>query len=68
MELAISLKELAERVGCSVELLHKMRREGRGPNVIKLGTRTVIRIQEAQRWLASMEQDTTGAGYSQSAT
>jgi excisionase family DNA binding protein len=49
-----SVRELCSLLGISRALFYKLRQEGRGPNVIKLGKRTLITneaLQAWQRWL-----------------
>jgi hypothetical protein len=40
---------------------YKLRRQGRGPAVTKLGTRTVISAESAARWRRRMERESRAA-------
>jgi excisionase family DNA binding protein len=49
----ITERELAERLGCSRELLRVYRREGRGPGHLKIGRLVRYRTSDVEAWLAA---------------
>lgn len=44
--------------GISKVFFHKMQKEGYGPRITKVGTRTLITVEAAAEWLKKMEAAT----------
>jgi hypothetical protein len=53
---AYSVAEFCEAYGVSVPLLYKLWARGEGPDVMKVGVRTLISIQAADRWRRERER------------
>ena len=51
-----SVREVCGLFGISRALFYKLRQEGRGPAVIKLGKRTLISNEALQAWWRSLEK------------
>src|SRR5437588_543309 len=50
--LAYSLKEFCQAAGISLAFYYELKNSGQAPREIRLGTRRLISIAEAQRWCA----------------
>jgi len=59
--LAMSIKEFCRLHGISEDMFFKMRRQGWGPAVMRVGTRTLISIEAAAEWRKAREQAATEA-------
>jgi hypothetical protein len=59
--LAMSIKQFCTLHGISEDMFFKMRRQGWGPAVMRVGTRTLISIEAAAEWRKAREQAATGA-------
>jgi hypothetical protein len=57
--LAFSIKEFCSRFRISEDFFFKMRREGRAPVCMKIGSRTLISVAAAERWCKERECETT---------
>lgn len=53
-----TVTEFAKAHKISVSMLYKMRAEGQGPDILKIGSRTLISIESARRWRAAREKAT----------
>ena len=53
--LALSIKTFCILHNVSEDLFYKMQREGWGPTTMKVGSRTLISRESAQRWRAERE-------------
>jgi len=51
-----SVRELCSLLGISRALFYKLRQDGRGPDVIKLGRRTLITNEALQAWRRRLEK------------
>lgn len=47
----LTITEVCELVGIARGTLFKWRREGRGPKVVKIGTRCFIRATDFEKWI-----------------
>lgn len=56
LKLIYSVREVCGLFGISRALFYKLRQEGRGPAVIKLGKRTLISNEALQAWQRSLEK------------
>ncbi|MGF6482095.1 hypothetical protein [Paraburkholderia sp. JPY419] len=50
----LTVKEFCERYRIERGLLYRMRRDGRGPDVLQLGRHVVITIEAAREWETRM--------------
>ena len=57
MQKNYSIKELCKTMSISKSFYHKLQKEGRGPSVIRLGSRVIITDRAAQAWIAFLETD-----------
>jgi len=55
---ALSIPESAALAGVSRAFLYRLLSEGRGPRIIKIGARTLVRRQALADWLAQLEAET----------
>ena len=55
---AYSVAEFCEAYGVSVPFLYKLWAKGEGPDVMKVGTRTLITFEAADRWSHQLERTT----------
>ena len=53
---AFSVASFCEAYGLSVPLFYKMRAKGEGPDIMKVGTRTLISLEAADRWRRARER------------
>ncbi len=51
-----SVREICCQFGISRAMFYKLRQQGRGPAVIKLGKRTLITNEAAEAWRRSLEK------------
>jgi hypothetical protein len=58
--LGYSIEEFCGAVGISVAFYYKLRREGKTPREMSLGTRRIISADEAQLWCAQRTAQATG--------
>lgn len=56
--LAYSVPEAAHACRIGTSTLWKYMKDGKGPTVVRLGGRTLVRDAELDRWLVSFEQRT----------
>ena len=61
MQHAFSVDEFCQAHGISRGLFYKLVKEGRGPAIIKLNTRTLISREAAEKWLRRMESETAAS-------
>jgi len=54
--LAMSIREFCALHGISEDMFYKMQREGWGPTVMKVGSRTLISHEAAADWRRAREQ------------
>ena len=59
--LAMSIREFCTAHRISEDMFFKMRRQGWGPAVMRVGTRTLISIEAAAEWRKAREQAATEA-------
>jgi len=59
--LAMSIREFCTAHRISEDMFFKMRRQGWGPTVMRVGTRTLISIEAAAEWRKAREQAATEA-------
>ena len=52
---AYSVNSFCEAHGISRAFFYELRRKGLGPNVVKLGSRTLITQEAASHWRASLD-------------
>ena len=55
--LAMSIREFCTAHRISEDMFFKMRRQGWGPTVMRVGTRTLISIEAAAEWRKAREQE-----------
>ena len=55
---AYSVAQFCEAYGVSVGFLYKLWAKGEGPDVMKVGTRTLITFAAADRWSRQLERTT----------
>lgn len=53
--LALSIREFCSAFGISEAFFYKLKKQGRGPRVMKLGRRTLIAIEAAAEWRCAQE-------------
>ena len=53
---AFSVAEFCKAFGLSVPMFYKLRAKGEAPDVMKVGTRTLISAQAATRWRQARER------------
>jgi predicted DNA-binding transcriptional regulator AlpA len=53
--LAMSIPQFAEAHGISEGFYYKLKRQGRAPRELKLGSRTLITFESAAQWRAERE-------------
>jgi len=58
---AFSIREFARAHRISEDMFYKMAREGWGPAVMKVGSRTLISHEAAERWRREREAAATAA-------
>lgn len=58
MQDAFSVDSFCRAHGISRGLFYKLAREGRGPAIMKLNTRTLISREAAEEWRRRMESET----------
>lgn len=51
----ITLQELAQRLGVTVQTLYDLRSQGRGPNGFRIGRQLRFRTAEVDAWLLRLE-------------
>lgn len=51
-----SVDDFCRTFGISRSLFYKLRQEGRGPAVLKVGRRTLISRGAAERWIEAMQK------------
>ena len=59
--LAMSIREFCTAHRISEDMFFKMRRQGWGPAVMRVGARTLISIEAAAEWRKAREQAATAA-------
>jgi predicted DNA-binding transcriptional regulator AlpA len=57
----VSIKQFCAAHGISRSFFYKLAKLGRGPRLVKVGTRTLISAEAAQEWRWGMEQATAAA-------
>jgi len=58
MEISVcaqSIEDFCKSNGISRSLFYKLRRQGRGPRIVKVGRRTLISSEAASEWRKAME-------------
>jgi predicted DNA-binding transcriptional regulator AlpA len=55
---AYSVAEFCEAYGLSVPMFYKLRGRGEAPDVMKIGSRTLISVEAAMRWVRARERAT----------
>jgi predicted DNA-binding transcriptional regulator AlpA len=58
---AMSIDVFCKRHAISRALFYKMAKAGKGPRIIKIGTRSIISAEAATAWRRRMEAKTAGA-------
>ncbi len=58
----IPIKDLWESAGMGESHYYKLVRSGRGPRTIREGAHHVVRIADAERWLANLAAGSTASG------
>jgi len=53
----LTLPQLAAQLGVTVQTLHDLRSQGRGPRGFRVGREVRFRVSEVDAWLAQMEVD-----------
>jgi hypothetical protein len=61
LPLAMSIREFCTAPRISEDMFFKMRRQGWGPAVMRVGTRTLISVEAAAEWRKAREKAATGA-------
>ncbi|MBN9607147.1 MAG: helix-turn-helix domain-containing protein [Actinomycetales bacterium] len=56
LEPVITLAELADQLGVSVQTLYDLRRKGEGPRVFRVGRELRVRRTEVTAWLQRLEE------------
>lgn len=51
-----SINEFCQRFGISASMFYKLRRQGKAPDILKIGARTLITAEAADEWQRDMEQ------------
>jgi hypothetical protein len=49
-ELAMSIAQFCSRHAISEQFFHLLQQRGQGPRTMRLGSRVLITVEEAQRW------------------
>jgi predicted DNA-binding transcriptional regulator AlpA len=55
---AFSVESFCQTFGISRSLFYKLRQDGRGPAILKIGRRTLISRGAAERWIEVMQSST----------
>jgi hypothetical protein len=58
---AYTIEQFCEAHGISVAFYHKLRGQGRGPRLMRLGRRVLISQESAAEWRAKHEAETTNS-------
>jgi predicted DNA-binding transcriptional regulator AlpA len=58
---ALSIRDAAETSGIGRSTLYELIAQGRGPRVLKINRRSVILIEDRDRWLRSLARETATA-------
>jgi predicted DNA-binding transcriptional regulator AlpA len=58
---AQSIPDTATSAGISRSMLYQLIQEGRGPRVARIGRRSVVLIEDRDRWLQSLVCNTANA-------
>lgn len=53
--LAYTVKQFCEAVGISLRTFYTLREKKKAPAVIRIGRRTLIRVEAAEQWLRKCE-------------
>lgn len=53
----LTLSQLADQLGVSVQTLYDLRSQGRGPRGFRVGRELRFRVSEVDAWLAQLEAD-----------
>lgn len=53
-QLALSIPDMAKSLGIGRSTLCELIKEGRGPRVVKIGRRSLIRVEDAKEWLREL--------------
>jgi excisionase family DNA binding protein len=53
----VTLSQLADQLGVSVQTLYDLRSQGRGPRGFRVGRELRFRVSEVDAWLAQLEAD-----------
>ena len=61
MKCAYSVDEFCETHGISRGLYYKLVKDGRGPEIMKLNTRTLISREAGEEWRRRMERETAAS-------
>ena len=56
---AFSIRAFCDRHGISESFFHKLQQQGLGPRVMRLGSRTLITRESAERWRREREAATS---------
>ncbi|MCA1415294.1 transcriptional regulator [Bradyrhizobium sp. NBAIM20] len=59
--LALSILEFCAALGISEDFFYKLKRQGKAPRLMKVGSRTMISVQAANEWLIAREADAAAA-------
>lgn len=54
MQSALSVKRFCEMFGISRSFFYKMLKEGKGPQIMKIGKRTLVSSEAAEEWQKKM--------------
>lgn len=57
---AYSINGFCHAYGISRPMFYKLRKQGRGPKIMKIGDRTLISVEAADTWRKEMEGSSTG--------
>jgi hypothetical protein len=58
---AYTIKQFCAAFGISEDFFYKLRRQGQGPRLMKVGTRTLISLAAADEWRIEREAATAAA-------
>ena len=53
---AFDVNSFCEKYGISQAFFYKLKRNGKAPRIMKVGTRTIITAEAADEWQREMEQ------------
>lgn len=53
---ALDVNSFCEKFGISQSFFYKLKRQGKAPRIMKVGTRTLITAEAADEWQRDMEQ------------